>query len=80
MKGTGIFSIHDPKTCKICKVKEEKTLSELDHVMEDSKDNHIEHIMKKRDKTISEFQRIIHGEGLFSDFEKLKKEKKIANN
>ena len=46
--------MHDPNTCKICKAKEEKTLSEFDHVMK--------------------------GSGMFSDLEKIKKEKKIANN
>jgi len=46
--------MHNNKTCKICKEKEEKTLSEFDHIMK--------------------------GSGLFSDFERIKKEKKIANN
>ena len=44
--------MHDRNTCKICKEKEEKTLSDYEIAMK--------------------------GTGMFSDFDKIKKEKKIA--
>lgn len=45
---------HDPNTCKICREKEEKSVSDFDHTMK--------------------------GAGLFTDFDKIKKEEEIANN
>lgn len=45
---------HNHETCKICREKEEKTLSDFEHVMK--------------------------GTGMFTDFDKIKKEKEIATN